>query len=407
MQPHRHRPFHVLVAMIAGACLSAPVLAQAVASEPVLSLAFELRSNKIAVDAKVNGEGPYPFVVDTGAPMTVLDWKVAESLGVLVQSAGEVGGAGEGRVKLGSAPGIRVSIGDLRFQPKKMEIIPLNETLSPAEGRDIIGLIGGDVLERFACEFDFEHSALRLHEPKGYSAPEGMRRLPVSIDGHVLARATVRMAGREAISGRFIIDTGARIAVSLNTHVVREHNLLADDVPHVRTTIGWGIGGPVEHGLARAESLTLGGVTFDAPTVTLSTDTRGVFASTSISGVIGNEVLRRTRLVIDYPREVIYLRPVEEAMKQPFPADATGVFMTAGGEDYRVFRVRTVVPGSPAGEAGVKPGDVIDRIDGGPALRYSLEELRELFLRPGKEYELELLRGAERVRVRVTTRVLV
>lgn len=411
MHPHVHRPSLGLIAVGAISVWGAPVGAQQLvlekAQDAVLTIPFELRSNKITVDTKVNAEGPYPFVVDTGAPMTVLDWPLAQKLGLRVQSTGEVGGAGEGRVKLGSTSGVRVSVGSLRFQPERLEVIPLNETLSAAEGRDVLGLIGGDILERFACEFDFPNSRLRLLDSKSFAAPEGMKRLPVSIDGHVLARATIVLAGREPISGRFIVDTGARIAVSLNTHVVREHRLLADDIPHVRTTIGWGIGGPVEHGLTRAQSLTIAGITFDAPTVTLSEDTRGVFSSTHIAGVIGNEVLKRTRMIIDYPREVIYLEPVPEAVATPFPADASGLFVTASGEGYTVYTVRTVVEGSPAAEAGMKPGDVLERIDGGPAQRYTLEELRNLLMKAGEAHEFEVRRGAERLTLTLKTRVIV
>lgn len=386
-----------------------PALAErpVVAASDLLALPFEMASNKMYMQARVNGAGPYPFVLDTGAPFSVMDWGLAEGNGIGVSHVGEVGGAGERRVKLGVATGVRISVGGLRFQPTRMEVIPLNEVLAQAEGRDVMGLLGGDILKRFVSEMDFTDRVVRLH-PVGSFKYEGPgARVPVTVDGHVLVHATVTIAGREPVSGRFIVDTGARIAVSLNTHEVQEHRLMEADIPQIRTTIGWGIGGPLEHGLTRAESLQIGDVKFDGPTVTLSADTKGVFASRRISGVIGNEVLKRCRVYLDYSREEMYLEPTESA-RAPFPADASGLFITASGADHQTYTVRTVVSGSPGEEAGIKPGDVIVRIGGGPVNRYTLESLRELLREPGKSHEVEVSReGTNRLMVTVRTRGLI
>jgi hypothetical protein len=414
MQNIRHRTngafLAILTAGLAAHAFAQPGSPQPEAAKPepaLLTLPFELASNKIYMQTDVNGEGPYPFVLDTGAPFSVLDWDLADSLKIRVFHTGDVGGAGLGTVKLGTATGVRIAVDGLRYQPRRMEVIPLNETLSPAEGRDVMGLIGDDVLERFVTEFDFAGREVRLYKPHSYSYEGNGSKVPVTVQGHILARATVTFAGREPIDGRFIIDTGARIAVSLTTHVVNEHKLMEGDVKHVRTIVGWGLGGPLEHGLARAEQLKVGDVTFDAPTVTLSQDTRGVLASRSVSGIIGNEVLKRCRVIIDLPREELILEPTPAAMKAPFPADCSGLFITASGEGYRTFTVRDVAETTPAAEAGIKMDDVIDRVDGGPALRYTLEELRELLRSPGKSYDIELKRGDERINVKLTTRDLI
>lgn len=382
-----------------------PAAAPSVAAEPVV-LPFELASNKIYMKTFVNDQGPYPFVLDTGSPITVLDWDLATTLGLKVSSAGRVGGAGEGSTKLGTAKGVHLGVSELRLEPSRISVVPLNSTLSQAEGRDVRGLLGGDLLQRFVSEFDFEANVVRLHDRGSFDYKGPGERVPIRLTGHVLARATITIAGREPITGRFIIDTGARVAVSLNTPVVAANRLLAGDIPHVRTTVGWGLGGALEHGLARAETLSIGAVTFTGPTVTLSEDKAGVFASANITGVIGNEVLKRCRIYFDYQRKEIILEPIEAAMNSPFPADASGLFITAGGDDLHEYTVRTVVEGSPAMEAGIKPGDIIEQLNG-PASRLTLEDLRVLLREAGRTFDMEVQRGDERLKLTLTTRSLI
>ncbi len=72
-----------------------------------------------------------------------------------------------------------------------------------------------------------------------------------------------------------------------------------------------------------------------------------------------------------------------------------------------MFTIYNVATGSPAAEAGMKAQDVINRVDGGPALRFTLEALRELLRVPDKTYELELKRGDEGVNVQLKTRQLI
>lgn len=374
-------------------------------STPILTIPFELASNKIYIETKVNGQGPYPFVLDTGAPFSVIDWDLAEKLGIKVFRTGEIGGAGHGTVKLGSTVGVGLSMHGLRYRPSRMESIPLNSTLSLAEGRDVQGLIGADVLERFVSEYNFADNVLLLYSPQNYTYGGKGQRIPISVQGHVLARATVTVEGRAPISGRFVIDTGARLAVALNTHVVEEHELNAADIKQIRTTVGWGLGGPLDHGLTRAQSLQLGGVVFKSPVITLADDSRGIFASRSITGVIGNEVLKRCTMVLDLRREQLILEPNEGAMSKPFPADCSGLFVTAGGEGYSEFTVRTVVKESPASEANLMPGDVIRVVDGSPAP--TLEKLRELFRVPGKSYEIEVKREGKISKTVLKTRELI
>ena len=76
-----------LLFALALACVTTPLRAEApkteAAPKPVV-VPFELLpTGHMAVMVKVNGEGPYRLILDTGAPITLIDNRVAEAAGLL------------------------------------------------------------------------------------------------------------------------------------------------------------------------------------------------------------------------------------------------------------------------------------------------------------------------------------
>lgn len=72
-----------------------------------------------------------------------------------------------------------------------------------------------------------------------------------------------------------------------------------------------------------------------------------------------------------------------------------------------VYRVRAVIDGSPAAEAGIRVGDVITLLGGRPARDITLSQIRALFQREGATYVLGMQREGGREEVKVTTRRLI
>jgi predicted metalloprotease with PDZ domain len=74
-----------------------------------------------------------------------------------------------------------------------------------------------------------------------------------------------------------------------------------------------------------------------------------------VGGLLGNDLLRRFNLVINYPQREIHLLP-NSHYNEPFDYAYTGMAM------YYVngsVVIEDIMPGSPAEKAGVKEGDVL------------------------------------------------
>jgi C-terminal processing protease CtpA/Prc len=135
-------------------------------------------------------------------------------------------------------------------------------------------------------------------------------------------------------------------------------------------------------------------------------DRKGAFASSEFSGVIGGELLRRFKVIFDYAHNRMILE-ANESLTEPFEYDMSGIRLRAEGEDFKTLKVRRLVENSPATEAGVREGDVISAINGRPATELSLCEISKMFRQEGKEYLLEIIRGAEKIQLTLKSRKLI
>ena len=76
-------------------------------------------------------------------------------------------------------------------------------------------------------------------------------------------------------------------------------------------------------------------------------------------------------VVRDYGRRRIILEP-SQRFGEPFDRAFSGLALNAQGSDYRTFRVMDVLEESPATDAGIEIGDVIESIDDVPAARLTM-----------------------------------
>ncbi|MDP1568738.1 MAG: retropepsin-like aspartic protease [Vicinamibacterales bacterium] len=154
----------------------------------------------------LNGQGPFTFVVDTGASRTVVDPAVAHRLGLVVvpgarmrTSAGEI----EAAV---SAAGTFL-VGGLQMSAVPVIVAPL-EHLRASEGR-LHGVIGQDVLGRVDVVID--GGARRLIVP-AWGRPEGAR-VPFTRDATGRLRVMVRVSWLGETPVPLVVDSGATAVV--------------------------------------------------------------------------------------------------------------------------------------------------------------------------------------------------
>lgn len=365
---------------------------------PVAEIRYELTDNHIYVKSTVNGRGPYWFIFDTGASATVIHVGRAKQLELVSKGSVPAGGAGAAQRMADVHPAVRLKVGDAPESEQTVYGISL-DMVAQADGRAVDGVVGYDYFGKYVVEFDYAGSTIRLYRPEGYRYEGSGETLPFNlVMNHIRVKASVVQPGHAPVEGTFTIDTGASNAMAMTKTFVKNGNLLTTKqkalpiVPY-----GGGVGGKVMGRVSRIQELRLGNCTLERPVANFSEDETGYFASPDLAGIIGNNILKRFKVIVNYPRKEITFEK-NGRFAGPDATGASGFRLEAQLPDLRSVVVRDIWPDGPAARAGVKEGDVLVQVNGHPAEHYSMEDLRTLARTAGSRISLMLKRGIETVR---------
>lgn len=120
----------------------------------------------LIVPVKINGKGPYDFVLDTGATFTCVDRKLAEEL-TLPDWSGPLGTVvitgGEGEMGF-----VKIDVMEVGDAAKASDLVACKLDLSRMQppGFGIKGLVGLNFLKSYRVTIDFERKSLRLDKPE-------------------------------------------------------------------------------------------------------------------------------------------------------------------------------------------------------------------------------------------------
>lgn len=367
-----------------------------------IDIPFDYENNFIVVNVLLNNVFPLRFIFDTGAEHTILTQReITDLLQVNYSRKIPLLGADlSEQLYAYVAHGVSLNINGALASNRTILVLE-DDYINFQEfaGINVNGIIGSDIFRRFVVRINYKQRIISLFNPASFKTPgKNFTAIPLLIDKfkpHITSSTAI--IPDKPMPLKLLIDTGASLALLLYTNT--NHNLSLPPL-YVKSRLGMGIGGFIEGFLGRISSLDLANLSI--PNVIANFQDIPPHADSlwiqNRNGIIGNQILSRFHIIIDYPNELLYLQP-NSRLQKVFLSEKSGLTITASGKKLDVFTVHDIIPNSPADIAGIKTGDVIAAVNGSAAAFHSLEQITNKFYRKaGKKINLVIIRNGSKMK---------
>lgn len=314
---------------------------------------FRFVNGFIVVDVLFQRSLPLSFIIDTGAEFTILIHREVTDLFRIPYGREYrlLGADMQTPVSAWLVRGIDLSLQDLDLRNRDMLVLQDDYfRLDFGTGMPIHGILGADILHRYVITIDYRRKHLTFSHPSRFRLPPGYDSVPVSIRRNkpfILASYQSSDAST-AYPISLLFDTGASLTALFHSGT---HEALPNLPPGQEGIVGIGLGGFIFGARGISHGLDLG--PFRLQNLPSNFQDVSSFPDTSLlhgrNGILGNKLMQRFSVVLDYPNGRLYLKPGKEFYEPPTP-DKSGLFILASGRKLKTYIVHDVVVGSPASD---------------------------------------------------------
>lgn len=219
-------------------------------------------------------------------------------------------------------------------------------------GERIDGIIGYSVLSRYIVMLNYDSSKVTFCTPGTIRYPRVGYLLRPTISRLVVQ--PMRIKDAKAVNSRFLFDIGAGLCMLLSKDFVEDSNFF-DKKRKKWAKQGEGLGGTIDMELTILKEARIGPYRFKNVPVFIFDDEYNVTSYPQMGGLLGNDIMRRFNVILNYQKGDIYISPNNHF------ADLFD-YSYSGMELYLVngkIIIGDVAAGSPAHLAGLQEGDEV------------------------------------------------
>ena len=312
----------------------------------------QLTGGVILVQAHFNQIAvPFNFILDTGSGAISLDSATASEFNIPHIPSGRTisGIAGTREVDYTQnntlvLPGLEVK--NLDFYINDYDI------LSSVYGVKIDGIIGYSFFRRYIVKVNFDSSRIEVFSPGAIKYPPGGTLLHPLFTALPIQPLVIKDA--RTVTANFYFDTGAGLCFLVSRKFAEDSNFIHKRRKPVAIQVQ-GLGGKTQMLVTIIKEVKIGPYKFRKVPTNILDDAFNATSYPFIGGLIGDDLLRRFNLTLNYPKREIYLLP-NSHFHESFDYSYTGInlYLVDG-----VIYSDEVIKGSPAYKAGLKQDDII------------------------------------------------
>lgn len=357
---------------------------------------FYSSNSLIILPVSINGNEPVNFLVDTGVRSNILFSKtLGDALGLNYTRRLSIAGADGSTVIMAQVSPINtLDLGSI--EGKLQNLLVLEEDFFELEsviGVPVYGIIGYEFFKFNPVKINYDEGFMDFYREKAMKwKPPFYRKFDLVVEeSKAYINVRIHQKTGPKLEAKLLIDTGANHGLLLNQETSEDIKTPPD---FIESQLGQSLGGVLYGYIGRVNSIKLNGLTMKEvltsyPEVNSFSD---ILIATGRQGSLGSEVLGRTRLILDYPRERALIRKGDN-FYAPFEFDMSGLVVKKIPNDENRYYVSEVRLNSPAYKIGVLPFDEILKINKIPIFLWELSEVFKLLRsEEGKEIQLEMRR---------------
>lgn len=314
-------------------------------SRPVIAR-FRIEGNRVLIDALLNGKGPFPFILDTGAVVS----------GILEKTAKEIG--------------LR-KIRDVKLKGDQFPLYAADEMILGGAVRQTdvalaglwrlgggTGLLAAGLVTAFDSDLDFDRGEWRVY-PQGAGERAGFTAIPSALRDHPGANGSRRIEskahyGQTPLS--LLWDTGAPRPLKVDHEVAKRLGLWNEDRPWAPIPVSGITGTEAAPGrlVRAAQPIRIGPLSFDNQLVSLGAPSHPASSwGSQEDGLLGLPIIQRMNIAVDARAGRIQIK--SSGLTDPKPTYGySGVWLDKAPGGATIGHVGRSSPGE---AAGLKAGD--------------------------------------------------
>jgi hypothetical protein len=323
------------------------------------------------------------FILDTGSGGISLDSTTVNRLKIKTYMSDRTirGIAGIRKVRFAynnilRLPGL--SVDSLDFHINDYDL------LTSVYGEKIDGIIGYSFLSRYIVRINYDSMSISVQTKGRIKYPRGGFLIKPFIVNIPITTATVK--DNNEVNSRFYFDTGAGMCLLLSSDFVADSMLL-------RSKRKWlvsqaeGLGGkaPMKQGVIK--QVKVGPYKFRNVPAYIFDDEFNITSYPYLGGLLGNDLLRRFNLILNYDKKDIHLLP-NSHFREQFDYSYTGLGMYVVDS---VIKIVDVMKNSPAEKGGFKADDIVLSVENNSSR--NIQIYKNLMQNPGQKIRILVYRN--------------
>jgi len=393
----------------------------------VTSVPFQFKNNLILIPISINNQ-KFTFILDTGVSKTLL-FNIKANDSVKLNNRKKIRIKGLGANEYYQA--IKSTNNFIKIKNiihPKAEIYSITEAnfdFSSKIGIDIHGIIGADLLKNFIVEIDYAKKKIKFYKSKRIrlKRKKKWKEFPIKIINH---KPYISLKMNNSIQN-LLIDTGSGDALWLfedkNNKIPKKY---------FEDYLGNGLSGEIHGKKAKMKDFFIGDFHLKNVLVAYPDSTYIRYKKDNFirNGIIGGNILKRFKVILDYKDKRLLLKK-NAKFNEPFWYNKTGIDLSYNGKilvkEQKInlensdsngnktidflniiqftfkdsYIISGVKKGSSGEKSGLQKGDILIAINGRKAFNYKLEEIIHKFSGKKKKIHLTIERNSVKYKFEV------